>query len=136
MQQTWFGSLDNYRKGSIEIIKGKPQPAMEGVIISTTPECVAITTAKNPYEPDSCKFMIAGSADDIDAKKADITQSFEERVGKALTPKDGATFDFIGTPSSYTPNPFMMVMDKGQIVKAKPAAAPTHKAPTTHKAAQ
>jgi len=25
MQQTWFGSLDNYRKGSIEIIKGKPQ---------------------------------------------------------------------------------------------------------------
>jgi hypothetical protein len=25
MQQTWFGSLDNYRKGSIEIIKGKPE---------------------------------------------------------------------------------------------------------------
>ena len=25
MQQTWFGSLDNYRKGSIEIIKGKSQ---------------------------------------------------------------------------------------------------------------
>ncbi|HXZ10107.1 MAG TPA: hydroxyquinol 1,2-dioxygenase [Paraburkholderia sp.] len=25
MQQTWFGSLDNFRKGSIEIIKGKPQ---------------------------------------------------------------------------------------------------------------
>ncbi|BDC40044.1 hydroxyquinol 1,2-dioxygenase [Paraburkholderia terrae] len=25
MQQTWLGSLDNYRKGSIEIIKGKPE---------------------------------------------------------------------------------------------------------------
>jgi hypothetical protein len=25
MQQTWFGSLENYRKGSIEIIKGKPE---------------------------------------------------------------------------------------------------------------
>ncbi|MCY0857136.1 hydroxyquinol 1,2-dioxygenase [Cupriavidus sp. D39] len=25
MQQTWFGSLDNFRKGSIEIIKGKPE---------------------------------------------------------------------------------------------------------------
>ena len=25
MQQTWLGSLDNYRKGSIEIIKDKPE---------------------------------------------------------------------------------------------------------------
>ena len=25
MQQTWLGSLDSYRKGSIEIIKGKPE---------------------------------------------------------------------------------------------------------------
>ncbi|WP_225034054.1 hydroxyquinol 1,2-dioxygenase [Paraburkholderia sp. XV] len=25
MQQTWLGSLDNYRKGSIEIIEGKPE---------------------------------------------------------------------------------------------------------------
>lgn len=25
MQQTWLGSLDNFRKGSIEIIKGKPE---------------------------------------------------------------------------------------------------------------
>ena len=25
MQQTWFGSLDNFRKGSIEIINGKPE---------------------------------------------------------------------------------------------------------------
>ena len=25
MQQTCFGSLDNFRKGSIEIIKGKPE---------------------------------------------------------------------------------------------------------------
>ena len=25
MQQTWLGSLDHYRKGSIEIIKGKPE---------------------------------------------------------------------------------------------------------------
>jgi len=25
MQQTWLGSLDNYRKGSIEIITGKPE---------------------------------------------------------------------------------------------------------------
>jgi hypothetical protein len=25
MQETWFGSLDHHRKGSIEIIKGKPE---------------------------------------------------------------------------------------------------------------
>ena len=67
--------------------------------------------------------MIAGSSDDIDAKKADITLKFEEKVPVKLIPKDGASFDFQGEPASYTPNPFMMVMEKGQLLKAK--AAPT-----------
>ena len=30
-----------------------------------------------------------------------------------MIPKDGASFDFQGEPASYTPNPFMMVMEKG-----------------------
>ena len=38
--------------------------------------------------------MIAGSSDDIDAKKADITLKFEEKVPVRLIPKDGASFDF------------------------------------------
>jgi tetratricopeptide (TPR) repeat protein len=86
-------------------IKGKAVQ-MNGTVIGTTPT----------------QFMIAGSSDDIDAKKADITLNFEDKVPVKLIPKDGASFDFQGEPSSYTSNPFMMVMDKGQLLRAKPEA--------------
>lgn len=95
-------------------IKGKALQ-MNGTIISTTPT----------------EFMIAGSSDDIDAKKADITLQFEEKVPARMIPKDGASFDFKGEPASYTPNPFIMVMEKGVILLAKPAAKP----PVHHKPA-
>lgn len=98
-------------------IKGKAVQ-MNGTIISTAPT----------------EFMIAGSSDDIDAKKADITLKFEEKVPATMTPKDGASFDFQGEPLSYTPNPFMMVLDKGTLLKAK-GAAPAHKAPVHKKPA-
>jgi hypothetical protein len=100
-------------------IKGKAVQ-MNGTVISTTPE----------------EFMIAGSSDDIDAKKPDITLKFEEKVPVKMIPKDGASFDFQGEPASYTPNPFVMVMEKGTLLRAKPAAtAPTHKAPVHKKPA-
>ncbi len=98
-------------------IKGKAVQ-MNGTVISTTPD----------------QFMIAGSSDDIDAKKADITLKFEEKVPTRLIPKDGAPFDFQGEPASYTPNPFMMVMEKGRLLSTKPAT-PAKKAPVHHKAA-
>jgi tetratricopeptide (TPR) repeat protein len=94
-------------------IKGKAVQ-MNGTVMSTTPT----------------EFMIAGSSDDIDAKKPDITLKFEEKVPVRLIPKDGASFDFQGEPASYTPNPFMMVMEKGQLLRAK--AAPTTKKPPVH----
>jgi hypothetical protein len=95
-------------------IKGKAVQ-MNGTVISTTPT----------------EFMIAGSSDDIDAKKADITLQFADKVPVRLIPKDGASFDFQGEPASYTPNPFMMVMEKGTLLRAKPAAKP----PVHHKPA-
>jgi hypothetical protein len=99
-------------------IKGKGV-RMNGTVISTTPT----------------EFQIAGSQDDIDAKKADITLKFEEKVAARLIPKDGASFDFQGEPASYTPNPFMMVMEKG-LSLMKPPPAPAHKAPVHKPAAQ
>ena len=100
-------------------IKGKAVQ-MNGTVISTTPD----------------EFMIAGSSDDIDAKKPDITLKFADKVPAKMIPKDGAPFDFQGEPASYTPNPFMMVMEKGTLLRAKPAAtAPTHKAPVHKKPA-
>jgi hypothetical protein len=112
----WNGTKDNEGKVLIEGIKGKAIQ-MNGTIISTTPT----------------EFQIAGSSDDIDAKKADITLQFDDKVPVKMIPKDGASFDFQGEPASYTPNPFMMVMDKGALLKA---AAPAKKtAPVHHKAA-
>jgi hypothetical protein len=96
-------------------IKGKPLQ-MNGTIISTSPT----------------EFMIAGSSDDIEAKKADITLQFADKVLPKLIPKDGASFDFRGEPASYTPSPFMMVMEKGVILTK---TAPKPPAPVHHKPA-
>ncbi len=98
-------------------IKGKAVQ-MVGAVISTTP----------------MQFMIAGSSDDISANKADITLNFEEKVPVKLIPKTGdQNFQFQGEPSSYTSSPFMMVMDKGELLRAKPEA-PTRR--PAHKSAQ
>jgi tetratricopeptide (TPR) repeat protein len=99
-------------------IKGKAVQ-MNGTVISTTPT----------------EFLIAGSSDDIAEKKADITLKFEEKVPARLIPKDGTPLDFQGEPVSYTPNPFMMVMEKGQLLRQKAAPATTKKPPVHHKPA-
>jgi len=96
-------------------IKDKPV-RMTGTIISTTPT----------------EFTIAGSSDDIDAKKADITLQFEEKLPLKMIPKDGASFDFEGYPTSYTPSPFMMVMNKAKLLLK---AAPKPTTPVHHKPA-
>jgi len=99
-------------------IKGKPVQ-MNGQVMKAT----------------ATEFQIAGSSDDIDAKKADITLTFEDKVPLKLIPKEGASLDFQGEPASYTPNPFMMTMEKGKLLKAAAPAAPAKKAPVHHKPA-
>lgn len=96
-------------------IKGKAVQ-MQGTVIKAT----------------STEFDIAGSSDDIDAKKADITLTFEEKVPLKLIPKEGASLDFQGEPASYTSTPFMMTMEKGKLLKAAAPAAPARKAPVHH----
>ena len=97
-------------------IKGKAVQ-MNGTVLKATPT----------------QFEIAASSDDIEAKKPDITLNFEDTVPAKLIPKEGASLDFQGEPASYTPSPFMMVMEKGRLLKA--AAAPAKKAPVHHKPA-
>ncbi len=116
---TWEFVLSNGKQADQDTvwnaIKGKPVQ-MNGQVIKAT----------------ATEFDIAGSSDDIDAKKADITVLFEDKVPLKLIPKEGASLDFQGEPDSYTPNPFMMVMKNGKLLKA---AAPPAKKPaaTTHK---
>jgi tetratricopeptide (TPR) repeat protein len=112
------------------VIKGVPLQ-MEGTVLSgSTPE------ATPPASPASV-LQIAGSEDDIEQKKADITITMTGVIPARTMPKEGDTLDFEGTPVSYVPSPFMMTMEKGVLLKkagAKPAPKPpVHHRPTTHK---
>jgi len=111
-------------------IKGKPVQMNGTVIKATTDKCEVHAAVR------SCdaQLDIAGSLDDIDAKKPDITLTFEDRLPVKIIPKEGASQDFQGNPASYTSNPFMMTMDKGMLAKPK-AAPPAHKPPVHHKPA-
>jgi tetratricopeptide (TPR) repeat protein len=97
-------------------IKGTPL-IMEGVVISVD---------------SPSKLGVAASSDDIDAKRADISLTMTAAIPAKLIPKVGATFDFEGTPVSYQPSPFVMMMDKGTLVEKAPAKKPpVHRRPGT-----
>jgi tetratricopeptide (TPR) repeat protein len=100
------------------VIKGVPLQ-MEGKVIEAT----------SPTE-----LHIAGSEDDIEANRADITLTMSGPIPAARLPKTGDTFDFEGTPSSYTATPFMMMMSDGKLLKkaGEPAKKPVHRRPVQH----
>jgi tetratricopeptide (TPR) repeat protein len=110
----WNGVKDKDDKVVVEGIKGKAV-LMNGTVIKAT----------------ATEFDIAASSDDIDAKKADITLTFEDKVPLHLIPKAGASLNFEGVPASYTSTPFMMTMEKGQLPKPKPGAA-GHRKPASN----
>ena len=88
-------------------IKGKPLQ-MIGNVITSSPKVLTI----------------AGTEDAISANTAEITLNMKAAIPAKIQPKPGEQITFEGTPSSYTPNPFMITLDDGAlIVKAAPAAA-------------
>jgi len=94
-------------------LKGKPLQ-MQAHIIS-------IDSAK--------QLKLAGSSDDIDAKRADIDLTMTAAIPKLQMPKEDSDLQFEGTPVSYVPKPFVMTMNDGALlVKAKPKPA-THRKP-------
>ena len=93
-------------------IKGVPLQ-MEGQVIKSSPT----------------ELQIAGSSDDIDAKRADIVLSFPAAIPAKMIPKEGSTLDFEGTPVSYAPSPFVVTMEKGALLTKK-APPPARKPPT------
>lgn len=95
------------------VIKGKPLQ-MEGNVIEVT---------------SNTELHIAASADDIEQKRADITLTMTGPIPAARLPKAGDVFDFEGTPTAYTPTPFMMSMENGKLLKK--AGAPAPKKPAT-----
>jgi tetratricopeptide (TPR) repeat protein len=76
------------------------------------------------------ELHISGSEDDIEANRADITLTMSGPIPAAHLPKAGDTFDFGGTPTSYTATPFMMMMSDGKLLR-KPGEPkrPVHRRP-------
>ena len=99
------------------VIKGKPLQ-MEGTVIQASTN----------------ELQIAGSEDDIEAKRADIILTPSGPIPPKLMPKEGSTLDFGGTPLSYTPSPFVMTMEKGSLLAKAPAKKPPvhHHPAATH----
>jgi hypothetical protein len=89
---------------------------MEGIVIKAAPT----------------ELQMAASQDDIDQKRADIVVTMGGTIPAKLMPQEASTLDFEGTPVSYTPNPFVMTMEKGALLtKAPPPTKkPVHKRPS------
>jgi hypothetical protein len=78
-------------------------------------------------------LKLAGSSDDIDAKRADIDLTMAAAIPARLMPKPDTDLQFEGTPVSYEPKPFVMTMKEGALLTAAP---PAHKPPVHKKPAQ
>jgi hypothetical protein len=94
----------------------------------------AVKLVANVISASPTKLTLAGSADDIDDKKADITLTMTKPLPAKLVPAVGTLTQFEATVSSYTPSPFMMTMTDGVLLDkaGNPvgvAPAPAHKAP-------
>ena len=91
----------------------------------------AVKLGANVISATASSVQLAGSADDIDEKKADISLSMAKPIPARLAPQPGALMTFQGTVTSYTPNPFMMTMTEG-ILLDKNGNPISTAAPATH----
>jgi hypothetical protein len=83
-------------------------------------------------DPDT--IQVAGLYDDINANppKADINLTLAVKPGAKQMPQPGATVDFQGNPQSFTPNPFVITMDKGCLIDMKTRKCMTATATPAH----
>jgi tetratricopeptide (TPR) repeat protein len=90
----------------------------------------AVKLGANVISATASKVTLAGSDDDIEAKKADIDLTMGKALPTKLIPAAGSLMNFQGTVSSYTPNPFMMTMTDGVLLDKNgnpvSTAAPVH----------
>ncbi len=77
---------------------------------------------------------LAASLDDIDAKKKDVELTMRAEIPAKLLAglKEGTQIQVAGTPDSYTPDPFVITMIDGGLLKA---ATPTPAKPAPRKPA-
>jgi hypothetical protein len=78
------------------------------------------------------KLTLAGSSDDIDAKRADIDLTMSAVIPAKKMPKEDTDFQFEGTPVSYVAKPFVMTMTDGALLVTAAPKPPVHKKPVAH----
>jgi len=82
-------------------------------------------------------LKLAGSVDDIEAKKSDITLKLKEPLAAGRLPNAGDELTIQGVPSEYTAgDSFNLVFTDGEVLKGLPEAAKKPAAGVHHKAAQ
>jgi hypothetical protein len=74
---------------------------------------------------------LAASLDDIDAKKKDVELAMRAEIPAKMLAglKEGTQIQVAGTPASYTPDPFLITMEDGGLLKAATPPAPKKPAP-------
>ena len=119
----------SFAEWQLVLSDGKPEDAdkvwsgLKGKPLQMAAQVIAILSPTN--------LKLAGSGDDVDAKRADIDLTMTAAIPARLLPKEGADFQFQGTPVSYEPKPFVMTMKDGAILTSK--ATPAPKKPPVHK---
>jgi tetratricopeptide (TPR) repeat protein len=110
-------------------LKGKPLQ-MVAHVISIEPPSKITEHGKTVDAPTELK--LAGSSDDIDAKRADIDLTMAAALTKIQMPKEDTDFQFEGTPVSYVAKPFVMTMNDGALLVKTAPKPPVHKKPAAH----
>lgn len=110
-------------------LKGRPLQLVAHIITIDAPEK---TEVKGKSVEAPTRLHMAGSSDDIDAKRPDIDLTMTAVIPKKDMPKEDTDFQFAGTPVSYVAKPFVMTMDSGALLveKAAPKPAAGHKKPS------
>jgi tetratricopeptide (TPR) repeat protein len=111
------------------ILKGKPLQ-MAAQVISIEPPSKTEVKGKSVDAPTELK--LAGSSDDIDAKRYDIDLTMTAVIPAKQMPKEGTDFQFEGTPVSYVAKPFVMTMNEGALLVKSAPKPPVHKKPAAH----
>jgi tetratricopeptide (TPR) repeat protein len=121
----------SFAEWQLVLSEGKPEDAEQVWSVLKGKPLQMVARILSIDSPSSLK--LAGSSDDIDAKRADIELTMTAAIPARQMPKEGADLQFEGTPVSYVPKPFVMTMKEGALlVKAPPKKPPVHKKPAAH----
>jgi tetratricopeptide (TPR) repeat protein len=111
----------SFAEWQLILSEGKPEDAdkvwsvLNGKPLQMVAHIISIDSPKS--------LKLAGSSDDIEAKRGDIDLTMTAAIPPRQMPKVDTDLQFEGTPVSYVAKPFVMTMKEGALlVKAAPPA--------------